>query len=161
MELIRGGMKAPIVGDWVTAANVGGGDGVATVTDTVTSAVMSLVFPSNFWEIAVGFTFTLASFAGDGRAIGYFRLESNPFHAPRTSVGSGVAIYTEEQGVALTAGYPQKNILWRPLIVQGPGYSMHQLDLARYRVYFTGRGSHANSVWEISDIKCRLIYIPL
>ena len=161
MELVRGGMKAPIATAWVSVADIGGGDGATTGQTIVTSSHMNLIFsdiPSMAFQPLVELTFT-HRLVSSGGVRTWFRINGQNLHENLTITDNSVAFghYTRRAGATDVTGIVRR-IFVVPLTLMT---TISNTGSDRFSINCRANGSADNTVWEVKDIAVRLIYVPL
>lgn len=149
MELIRGGMKAPIASGWVTTAGITG-----TGTGVVYSTTISVMLPDvDFYEAHVEVRFSHQRVNGTGFVNSWVR-DSAGYFGATTENAPALLRYTTR--VYRAAGSIER-------VVKLPIFStIGSSDTSpAYRLGVGSVGTAAGTEWEVTDIKARIIYVPL
>jgi hypothetical protein len=150
MEIIRGGMKAPVAMDWVTTADISG-----TGTGIVTSADMDIDLPENMVDWTIEIRFTLSRTGGSGLAQGWGRIQNYQGDITAAQAGGGAHFYTtmtQATDISLS-----KAVRLRSSVLA----TRTTITNDQIGINLEGRGSAADSEWSITNIMARLIYVSL
>lgn len=157
MEILRTGMKAPIATDWVTVADIGGGDGTATGTTIISSATMALITYDlpDLIDLMIEIRFRHQLISGTGGVLTWAKLPMTSYELEATQAPSQKDMYTHKL-ISATADTPRKILIRKPLIEP-----MYSGAYSRFHVLVEARGEFPDAIWAVTDIKSRLIYVPL
>ena len=156
MELIRGGMKAPVATDWVSVADI---SGTGTAQADSAAIVIALNTLPDYSDILIDVEFKHRRIAGSGfnnASILYTMqtVDATVFantqinHVVRC-VNSTTSLITRQR--KLRTNY---DVAYGAAYVSSGGQDSVALKLC-------GQGSAVDTEWEITDIKARVIYTPL
>lgn len=158
MKILRTGvgMKAPIATDWVTVADIGGGDGTATGTDIISSATMTLMTYNlpDLIDLMIEIRFRHQLISGTGGVLTWAKLPMTSYELEATQAPSQKDMYTHK--LIAMVDTPRKILIRKPLIEP-----MYSGAYSRFHVLVEARGEFSNAIWAVTDIKSRLIYVPL
>jgi hypothetical protein len=156
MEFIRGGMKAPIATDWVSVADIGGGDGSTTGETIVSSAVIAINQPkvtASSWVIETQFDHIRTAGSGNNQA--WVQYEGNAQDVLSTSGTIAISRYSP---VFIAINFSRSRIvLWKPPLFPFSSFTNNE----QLRLFVLGKGTVADNVWTITNIRSRLLYVPL
>ena len=143
-----------VTGAWVTNVDIGGGDGSTTGQNIVSSSGMTIPLPNvdlTDWRIEV--QFTQRSISGTGNNLAWIRYDG--IYEINTADNQGTAnFYTRHLPAGTTA--ITRRIRLNPTVL----HARYTLAEAIYAVV-RARGENVNTVWDITGIKARLLYLPV
>lgn len=151
MEIIRGGMKAPVVGDWVSVASISG-----TGTVAVASAGLVLAIPQSVIDYCIEIEFSVQRTAGSGDARGYVFITS---YQGDITASEGIIAPPFYTGYVQADGTVRsKKIKLRPSVLNPVHTATRDSEIVGF---VRGVGSAADTAFAITSIQARLNYTPL
>lgn len=139
--------------DWVTVANIGA---TGTLETSSADIVLNISLLPYYSDLKIQWEYTIQTTGGTGQASGWLAYQ---YYDPLAFGARGALSalkYTPAVQSAATAR-TRKGML-NPIIAQaGSGTTAN--DIIKIKV--EGKGSAADTEWAITDIKCRLVYLPL
>ena len=153
MDLTRGALKAPVYTDWTSVANIAW-DGVSGLNIVMSANILIRMDTLPPWFVCYAdFSFDMQVTAGAGVVLGWVRFNRQNTGLITTDASPPPLTYIPEvQGDGTKRNYTPKAQIY------GPSYS----DPVPYLfANVRGVGTGASTAWAITDIKARLMYIPL
>lgn len=138
--------------DWVTAADITGTG--TTIVDSTSMALYHNVLP-DFTDLIIEAKFDLLRTAGLGTLEAWFKIERVDMFATVADANGSSDKYTPIlHGITAVT----RRVLLKPTIIMGQAIiSLNDM----YRLTARARGSEASTEWSVSNIKARLLYLPL
>ena len=159
MDIIRSTTQ-PKATDWLEVDNISGGDGSTTGTDLVISADITLDFNDEMMQkplekviIQVKFKHRLISGSGRCRANLNFT-QQNLFKTANDDIENGDSFKTQAVQASTER---ERNIQIYPALILGTTST----TINRYRIQVRASGEEDDDVWEVTEIKGRIVYLPL
>ena len=157
-RIIRAPLPRAVAGDWVTAADISGGNGVATGTTIVESAAMVVTIPASpegilFW-LEVEFAQRRVS---GGLWCGAWVKVPNWAPLVAGADDTDAADFYTARLINSTTDAVTRRVRINPDVMQ----SRSAASALRIDAAVRAKGGQGDTVWAVTGIRSRLVYIPL